>query len=97
MNQNDHDLLIRVDTNLQNLTLEVKSLRDNTLSRIASVEAIKLDKIVFESHKEETDKAVKSLQERQEDLQKKQDKQSTYIYIGIGIIITLQFVATLVR
>lgn len=40
---NDHDLLIRVDTKLDQLSGDVKSLSDGTASRIACLEADKLD------------------------------------------------------
>lgn len=93
----DHDLLIRLDTNVQNLTREVAGLRDNTIARMTSLETYKLDKTVFDSYKEENEKAVSALIKTTEAQGQKLDRQSIYIYIGMGIIMTLQFVAMMLK
>lgn len=49
MPPNDHDLLIRLDTNMSNLTDEVRLLRDGSAKRLTDVENGKLDKTSFES------------------------------------------------
>lgn len=43
-NRQDRDLLIEVKTKLDNVVLEIASMRDNTLSRLAIVEQGKLDR-----------------------------------------------------
>ena len=48
-NSQDHDLLIRLDTNMMNLTDEVRLLRDGSAKRLTDVENGKLDKTSFDS------------------------------------------------
>lgn len=46
--RNDHDILIRVETNLSNLTDEVRLMRDGSAKRLSDVETGKLDKAAFD-------------------------------------------------
>lgn len=93
---NDHDLLIRLDENMRNLASEVKMIRDGTFARITDVEKNKLDVSQFASYKEENEKSIKALFGITEKQSDKIAKQSYFVYIGIGIVITLQFIAIIV-
>lgn len=53
---NDHDLLIRVDTKLGNLIDEFRLLRDDVSRRLLAVERGKLDKDEFNTYKTEREK-----------------------------------------
>lgn len=96
MQNNDHDLLIRLDENVRGITAEIKLLRDGTFDRINILEKGKLEIQSFTDFKVENDKAIKALFGITDGLAKKQDKQAYFIYIGIGIVITLQFIGVLV-
>ncbi len=91
--KSDHDLLIRLDENVRNLRTEVGGLRENVVGRVNTVELLKVDKTTFEDYKAENDKALDEVKKMAKETSEKQDRQSMYIYIGIGIILTLQFVA----
>lgn len=92
----DHDLLIRLDENMRSLTGEVKLLRDGTISRINDIERGKLSTDEFRGYKEDVDKSIKALWSVSGEQGRKIDRQSYFVYIGIGIVITLQFIGLVV-
>lgn len=59
--QNDHDLLIRVDENVKNLIGEIKDLRDGSNSKINFLEQNKLDKVEFSAYKNDRISEIKDL------------------------------------
>lgn len=111
MDQNDHDLLIRVDTKLGTLIEEVQLMRDNTNQRLSSVEQNKVEKTEYNDFKVLIQNEInkidltfnKMLMERSqhnEETFKSHDSRISKIernmYIGIGILMVLQFVVPLV-
>lgn len=111
MNSTDHDLLIRVDTKLGTLIQEVQLMRDTTNQRLTNVENNKVDVSEFHEFKAEIVAQVlkldtdfkKTLLERDKinmdankELSDKIDKLKTILYIGVGIVATLQFVIPIV-
>lgn len=90
MKDNDHDILIRVETKLESLTDEVRLMRDGTKEQITTLFATKLDKKTYEAESKNTSDAIE-----------KHDRQigrlTWLVYIGVGIILTLQFVALIVN
>ena len=52
----DHDLLIRLDQRVSDLQIAVKDIKDNTISRVESLEKTKADRI-------DLDKIQKNLDE----------------------------------
>ena len=95
--QNDHDLLIRLDANVTNLTIEVKALRDNTIARINSIENMKLDRDIFEEYRLEIEKIMTEIKKKLDETTKKSERLSAYVYIGIGIILTVQTLISLFK
>ncbi len=72
----DHDLLIRLDEKVNNLLNEVKLMRDNSLSRIESLEHTKVNKADQETIDEDHEVRMRRLER--------------YMYIGFGIITAVQ-------
>ncbi len=77
MNPNDHDLLIKVDTKLDNLTKEMAMMRDDNSRRLDRVEQNKVEKSDFEAFKKEMETNVSSI--------------TRNVYIGMGIVAALSF------
>lgn len=104
--QNDHDLLIRVDTKLGTLIGEMQLLRDDSRARLDRVEQGKLEKSDFLEYKVQNEKSIievrtdltGSLLERFNGVEEKVKGNSANItvlnrnmYILIGIGLVLQF------
>ena len=93
MDKTDHDILIRLDQKVQDgfLTLnsEMKMLRDGTHQKITDLEVGKLERSVFISYKTDTDKLIDALF-------KSDDKLKRLVYIGVGVLATIQFVMIIV-
>ncbi len=51
---NDHDMLVKINTQVDRLILDVKILNDNTISKIDKLECDKFDKMVAEKMHGET-------------------------------------------
>jgi hypothetical protein len=75
--QNDHDLLIKIETKLDRAIVDIKDLKDNTTARVTALEEEKASQ--------------KDLATTQDDLK----KLSRLVYIGLGIVLTLEFALTL--
>lgn len=50
MNENDHDLLIELRTEMKNLRGDVKELKDNVATRVSNLEVEKADKVEVVDH-----------------------------------------------
>lgn len=111
MDQNDHDLLIRVDTKLGTLIEEVQLMRDNTNQRLSTVEQTKVEKSDFNDfrvniqndlNKTELsfNKILLERSQHNDEMFKSQDTRISRIernmYIGIGILSAIQVVIPLV-
>lgn len=92
----DHDLLIRLDENVRNLTHEVKKLGDDTIQRINTIEKGKLDVTDFETFKanlaKEMAKASLDGTNRNDDLEKRMRAAERFIYIAMGVIIIVDII-----
>lgn len=83
--QNDHDLLIRIDTRLQDL------VRDNNEFRasLSKLDAKKLDKDEasgkIDAHKKEVGEQLRDHERRMRRLER-------YIYIASGVLLFLEFI-----
>jgi len=107
MNGTDHDLLIRVDTKVQTLIDEMKQMRDVTNNRLLAVEQGKVDNNDFHEFKSEINQRIntmdleikKTLLERDKSnslafkaVSDQIDNLKKIVYVGIGIVLCLQFV-----
>lgn len=81
----DHDILIRVETKVEGLTDEVRLMRDGVKEQITSLQSTKVDKTTFDILAETVDKHDKLLV-----------KYGWLIAVGVGIILTMQFVTIIV-
>lgn len=103
----DHDLLIRVDENVKNLTLEIKALKDDTVGRLSDVEASKLDRNDFEDFKRsladqmakelatlnaEDDRIEKAIGTLKEDHEIRMRSVERFVYIAIGVITVIDVI-----
>lgn len=104
----DHDLLIRVDTRLETLIKEVQLMRDGTKEQIRNLEVNKLDINTFSTYissKEKSDsearrdweEANKKITESIGLHEQKLAEHTRLIYIGFGIVITIQFVVLIFK
>lgn len=50
MNENDHDLLIELRTEMKNLRGDVRELKDNVATRVSNLETEKADKTEVSDH-----------------------------------------------
>ena len=77
----DHDLLLtfkaEVSTKLDRVISDVKELKDNVAARVSALEEEKTNKKDFDQYTENTDKKI--------------DVLSRLVYIGLGIVIALNF------
>ncbi len=89
-NSNDHDLLIRVDTQLINLTQEVRLMREGANERLNKVEINKLDKANFDEFKMEQ-------LEKDQDHEKRMRRIERTTYIGIGVLGCIEFIISIVK
>jgi hypothetical protein len=84
MTQTDHDLLIELRTEMQNIRNDIKELKDGTTSRIKNVEDGKVDKKDFDilSAKVNTD-----LEDRTRKLEESKGNYFTamLIYTAVGV------------
>ncbi len=111
----DHDLLIRLDQRVENLTTEIRSMRDDAVQRLAKVEALMVERKEFEEYKRtfalEMTTAFQTRKDSSDEYRKNTDASlkiafdvarenkkditslQRLIYIGLGAIATLQFLA----
>lgn len=94
MNGQDHDILIRLDQKVQDgfmaVNTEIKLLRDGTHQKILDLETNKLEKTVFSTYKTDTDKMIAALFKSDGELKRN-------VYIGMGIVLAIEFIALLVK
>lgn len=84
-NKTDHDILIRVESKVESLTDEVRLMRDGTKEDISKLYNQKVEVTVFNEFKNDVIN-----QNREND--SRFQKNERLIYIGFGIVITLEFV-----
>ena len=87
----DHDLLIRVDTKLDQLSLDVAALTDGTAKRIALLESTKLD--IKDSYvaicKETVDRRLATHGGDIESLKTARTTQTVMLSLGIALLVIL--------
>lgn len=103
----DHDLLIRLDTKVDGLTAEIKTLRDDTIGRVVKLENGKVDRGDFDEFKkylakeiamvhehatQERSKIVESSKEFQKDVEARLRAIERFVYIAIGIITVVDII-----
>lgn len=78
---NDHDLLLtlkaELGTKLDRVIVDVKELKDNVAARVTDLEQEKVSKDEFDDFKTDAGESIDSLKK--------------LVYIGLGIVVTLQF------
>lgn len=91
--KNDHDLLVVVHTKLERVLIDLKEMRDNTVGRIAVLEANKLDKIeakeMLAAATKHSDEIHADFEARARSLEKTQTQIMTWgtvALLGIGFI-----------
>jgi hypothetical protein len=104
---NDHDLLIRLDENMRNLTHEVKKLGDDTIQRINIIEKDKVDVSDFEDFKKNLAKEIataisagdkthdamsKSIGDIKIDLEIRMRAVERFMYIAMGVTIVVDII-----
>lgn len=98
----DHDLLIRLDTRLENLECEMRAMRDGTRDDIKTLQLSKLESKDFDSYKSDhareyaerlrnTDERHKNQMEWQDTQQNKVDGLQRFMYLAMGALTILQF------
>lgn len=80
-NKSDHDILIRVETKLEGLTEEVRRSNDGLKDQISELKVTKVDKDAFDDLAATVEKHDKLL-----------GRYGWLIAVGVGIILTLQFI-----
>lgn len=99
LNLTDHDLLIRLDTRMQNITDEMRLLRDGTTGDIKDLKEKKLDRRDFEEykrdHENESEKIIKGFEEHFEKSDAKTDRLVVQMAAIGGALLILQFVIPL--
>lgn len=100
LNLTDHDLLIRLDTRMSNLTDEMRLLRDGTTGDIKDLKENKLDRREFEEYKRERDNDRKEEARVKDEHFDKLDKKTDRIVVQMaaigGALVVLEFVIPLV-
>lgn len=84
-NMEDHDLLIRLDTQMKILMGSIKDLNDNTIVRINELYKIKMSKDDFHSF----EKAIENLHS---DMEKRIRSVERFTWIAIGVITIVQMI-----
>jgi len=103
----DHDLLIRLDTKVDGLAAEIKTLRDDTLTRIANLEVTRVERDQFESFKKQLAHEIAKEHERArtdlnnikaelvkttDDFEKRFRNIERFMYIAIGVSAIIQII-----
>jgi hypothetical protein len=82
--QSDHDILItfkaEVSAKLDRVISDVKDLKDNVASRVSALEEEKVNESEFVEYRERNDDRY--------------DRLAKLVYIGLGIVLTLEFAIT---
>lgn len=92
----DHDLLIRLDTKVENLTKAIEDLNKNTLGRIKEVEDNKADRDELHAAVEEFRTSIKEEKEARAacdtDIEKRMRSVERFVYISMGVGLIAQLV-----
>lgn len=92
----DHDLLIRLDTKVENLTKAIEELNKNTIARLAAVEDGKADKEELTQAVYDLKALIKEEKVAREtadaDFEKRTRAVERFVYISMGVAIIVQLV-----
>lgn len=86
----DHELLIRIDEKVQQLTLDIKELKDSFADRVLALEMNKLDKADAERYRMGVAEKFKEYDDRfkrNDDNLKRNDR---LIFIGVGLLMAIE-------
>ena len=91
MPNTDHDLLIRLDTKVDNITTELVMMRDSTTARVTELNANKLDVAAFKLFVSRYEEESKKTDGRDIDYEGRLRRLEMRVWIAVGIIMTIQF------
>jgi len=93
----DHDTLVRIEVQLENLNKRFDDLNNSSVRDIAELKSKKLDTQLFNDYKSDTIREhtehETSDREKFADIYSKLNFHSKVIYMGLGIVAVLQFLA----
>lgn len=81
----DHDLLIVIKTQLDQVKTDIKEIKDNTAVRIAALENEKVEKEIFDRHAKENHASIQDHEKRIKRLER-------YGAFAAGILVILQII-----
>jgi hypothetical protein len=94
--ENDHDLLIRLDENVRNLTTEIKKLGDDTLKRIGDLEETRVKHIDMDRAITEAANSIRvDMQNSATQQQKDIDRLGKIVY-GACALVLVGFITALI-
>lgn len=112
-NVSDHDLLIVLHTTMKHMARDIASIKDESMQRIAVVEATKYDKEDATKALSDAQRAHDELARRIDATQSKADAETQgktisdheermrrierNMYIGLGILAVIQFIAAFIK
>ena len=86
--ENDHDLLIRLDENVRNLTSEIKKLGDDTIKRIGDLEDSRVKHVDMDKALTEASNALRTEMKASADAQQKDiDRLGKIVYGACGLVL----------
>lgn len=92
----DHDLLIRLDQKVENLTNAIQELTNNTVKRLELVEDAKADRdelnVVIENYTTALNKEEIARVKADSDIETRMRSVERFVYITMGIAIIAQLV-----
>lgn len=91
----DHDILIRLDTKVDNLTTELVMLRDNTTARVNELHTTKLDANSFKDFLAVYERELKEVVIKNNDFEDRLRRIEMRMWIAIGILMAMQILAPL--
>lgn len=96
LNTTDHDLLIRLDTKVDNITTEMVMMRDNVTIRISELNSNKLDISIFKQFLERYERESRDTGNKDGDYEARLRRIEVRMYIGMGVLLALQFLSPIV-
>jgi hypothetical protein len=95
-NKSDHDLLIELNTRVGDLIKTIERIDGGMAKDIGGLREGKVDVGVFATHTSTDRKEHEGFEKNIEKLFDKTDTQGRLLWIGIGILATLQFISPFV-
>lgn len=92
----DHDLLIRLDTKVDNITTEMVMMRDSITIRVSELSSSKLDISIFKQFLERYERESRDTGTKDGDYEARLRRIEVRMYIGMGVLLTLQFLSPIV-